>query len=190
MANLIEATEIAGAKVYGVAQMSYSVDGVSGKDYMAALTAASFKHSVAIEKAVSGYAEVVRQRERKLEDLGGVIAALNQGYATLKIKDQEPSDKTDYTTMLYDAYFTASKYGVSISWSAFSGKTMQMRRDQVLKAQNNVQYAIDKEDNDLKQDMVTLQSLLTKRDNAFSTAAKLTKKAGNAASSIISSMGV
>ena len=37
MANLIEATKIEGASVYGVAQMSYAVDGVSGQDYAAAL---------------------------------------------------------------------------------------------------------------------------------------------------------
>ena len=190
MANLIEPTEITGASVYGVPQMSYSVDGVSGRDYIAALTAASFKQSVAIEQAVKGYAEVVRQRERKVEDLGNVTAALNAAYSTLKVKDQESDDKTDYLSELYKAYQTAVfKYGISMSYDKVDGTTMRLPRRQVMNAQNSVQYALDTEDNNLKQDMVSLQSLVSKRDNAFSTASKLVKKAGNAASSTISNMG-
>ena len=66
MAELIKPTEIAGGAVYGVRQMSYAVDGVSGKDYGAALAAAAFKESVAIEASASAYTEVVRQREKKV----------------------------------------------------------------------------------------------------------------------------
>ena len=43
MANMIEQNPIAGASVYGVEQYSYTVNGVAGKDYAAALSAASFK---------------------------------------------------------------------------------------------------------------------------------------------------
>ena len=48
---------------------------------------------------------------------------------------------------------------------------------------------IDKEDNDLKQDMVSLNSYISKRDNSFSTATKLVKKGLNAASSTIGNIG-
>jgi len=185
MANLIEPTEIAGASVYGVPQMSYSVDGVSGKDYIAALTAASFKQSVAIEKTVTGYAAVVRQRERKLDDLGEVMSILSTAYASLTTKDMESDDKTSGFSELQTARNTAAKYGVTISLTDGN----KMTRRNIMNAQNAVQYAIDTEDNDLKQDMVSLQSLISKRDNAFSTASKLVKKAGNAASSTISNLG-
>ena len=189
MANMIEQNPIPGASVYGVAQMSYIVDGVSGRDYAAALSAASFKEAVAIEKSLGAYAEVVRQRMRKIEDLGNVMAALNSAYTTLKTKDTESSDKTSYMAILYDAHGIAAKYGVSIGWSAIKDNTMQMSREQVLKAQNAVQYAIDREDNDLKQDTVSLNSYISKRDNAFSTASKLVKKALDAASSTIGNIG-
>ena len=66
MANLIDTVEIAGAAVYGVRQVSYTVDGVSGKDYGAALAAATFKESTAIEDTMNSYAVVVRQRTRDL----------------------------------------------------------------------------------------------------------------------------
>ena len=39
MANMIEQNPIAGASVYGVEQYSYTVNGVAGKDYAAALSA-------------------------------------------------------------------------------------------------------------------------------------------------------
>ena len=70
MANLIDTVEIAGAAVYGVRQVSDTVGGAAGKDYGAALTAAAFKESTAIEDTMNSYAVVVRQRTRKLEDLG------------------------------------------------------------------------------------------------------------------------
>ena len=194
MANLIEATKIPGASVYGVAQMSYTVDGIAGKDYAAALAAASFKEAVAIEQALSAYSEVVRQRMRKLDDLGTVMAILNEAYATLKTKDMESGDTTSNVPALSDAKATAAKYGVSISITeidlgALGTKLCFTTRRDLMNAQNAVQYAIDKEDNDLKQDTVSLNSYFSKRDNAFSTASKLVKKALNAAGSAIGNIG-
>ena len=66
---------------------------------------------------------------------------------------------------------------------------MQSTRKQILNAQNAVQYAIDREDNDLKQDMVSLNSYISKRDNSFSTASKLVKKALDASASTIGNIG-
>ena len=53
MANMIDTVEIAGAAVYGVRQVTYTVDGAAGKDYGAALTAAAFKESTAIEDTMT-----------------------------------------------------------------------------------------------------------------------------------------
>ena len=149
----------------------------------------TFKEAVAIEQALSGYAEVVRQRMRKLEDLGNAMAGLNYAYTTLKTKDTESGDKTDYSSQLYNAYVLAGKYGVSIGWTGFKNDTMQATRRQILNAQNAVQYAIDKEDNDLKQDTVSLNSYVSKRDNSFSTASKIVKKALDASASTIGNIG-
>ena len=185
MANLIQATEITGASVYGVKQVQYTVDGVSGKDYAAALTAAAFKEAAAIEVAVSGYAEVVRQRIRKLEDLGSVMAALNYAVANLNVKEQESGDQSWVPNSAW-VNSTASKYGITL---VFVQNSANMTRANLYKGQNEVQYAMDKEDNDLKQDSVSLNSFISKRDNAFSTAAKLVKKATGAAGSTISNIG-
>ena len=193
MADLIEPTRISGAAVYGVEQYAYTVDGISGKDYAAALSAASFKEAVAIEKALGAYSEVVRQRMRKLDDLGGVMATLNAAYATLKTKDMESDDTTTNMPELRTARDTAALYDVTINMTELNIFTTTtticyMTRRQVMNAQNAVQYAIDREDNDLKQDMVSLNSYISKRDNSFSTASKLVKKALGASASTIGSM--
>ena len=48
---------------------------------------------------------------------------------------------------------------------------------------------MDKEDNELQQDIVALNSLMSKRDNAFSTAARIVRKAFNATATTIRNVG-
>jgi hypothetical protein len=192
MANMIEQNPIAGASVYGVEQYSYTVNGVAGKDYAAALSAASFKEAVAIEKALSAYSEVVRQRMRKLDDLGTAMAILNEAYATLKTKEQESGDTTANMVSLATARDKAALYGVTINMTdaTIAGiRFCYTTRRNLMNAQNAVQYAIDKEDNELKQDTVSLNSYVSKRDNSFSTASKLVRKALDASGSTIGNIG-
>ena len=117
MAELIKPAEIAGGAVYGVRQMSYAVDGVSGQDYGAALAAAAFKESVAIETSASAYAEVVRQREKKISDLGDVLAVLSKAIATMNPKSNDTGKKSDADNALITAKNTCASYGVSLSLS-------------------------------------------------------------------------
>ena len=80
----------------------------------------------------------------------------------------------------------AAKYEVSLSWESNGS---QMTRGNLQKAQTNVQYAIEREDNDIQQDIVTLQSFISKRDNAYSNASKVIRKANQAAGSTINNIG-
>jgi argininosuccinate lyase len=196
MSGLIQSQEIQGGAVYGVKQMEYTVDGVSGKDYTAALTAAAFRQSVAIEDATASYAEVVRQRQKKVSELAEALAILTDNVATLKTgKDVSNDDWTDSTTAMTKAAEILDKYGIShnivkVEVLAVLGHDVsRIQRRYAQKTQTNVQYEMDKEDNNLQQDLVTLNSFVSKRDNAYSTASKLVKKAENAASSTISNIG-
>lgn len=181
MGNLITANTINGGAVYGVAQYEYTVDGAQGKDYIAALTAAAFKQSVAIEAAASSYVEVVRQRQRKVDDLGSILAELNKAVANLPPKNGKPDDAVSIDNSAW-VNNTASSYGITL---VFNHNTNQMTRGNLWKGQNNIQYALDTTNNDLQQDMVALQSLLSKRDNAYSAAAKLVRKADRTAANSI-----
>lgn len=184
MSDLIVANEIAGAAVYGVKQYDYTIEGVGGKDYISALTMAAFKESVAIESSAESYAVVVRQRARKVQDLGNVLAVLAEAIATMDPKSNDPDRMSDSFKALGDAEKVAASYGLgfSVTWN---GDNAAVSWRNAYNAQNNIQYAMDNEDNNLKQDNVALQGLLSKRDSAYSAAAKLVKKGDGTASGII-----
>ena len=195
MANLIAANEIPGASVYGVAQMNYTVNGEAGNDYAAALTAAAFREATAIEVAASSYMAVVRQRQTKVSELGDVLATIASAMASLKTKDPEPGDHSA-TSWQMDVAFDAAKticnrYGITLNVQT---KTVDgvlrfyMTRGDLMRSQDDIQYKLDVEDNNLQQDMVSLQSFVSKRDSAFSTASKIISKAHNAAGSAIDNM--
>ena len=193
MADLIQPNPIPGVAVYGVQQYEYTVAGDPAKDYTAALVAATFKESVAIEHSTSAYADVVRQRERKVEDLGLVLSALNQAIATMDPKSNDTGKRSSWLTSLYQAWQVATQYGItlpdiSIGTNSSGQPVASITYRGATRAQNDIQYQLDTEDNNLQQDLVSLQSLISKRDNAFSAAAKIVKKSENAASGTIHNM--
>ena len=188
MSNLIIANEIAGGAVYGVAQFDYTVAGDPGQDYAAALAAASFRQSVAIEDTAAAYSEVVRQRERKVSDLGEVLAALAKAIATMDPKSQDTGKKSELSEELADAHSLAGKYGLAFGWAEYKDGKMSITYRDATKAQNNIQYEMDKEDNNLHQDMVALQGYISKRDNAFTNAAKVVQKAVRTGSGTVRNM--
>lgn len=184
MNQTIVPTEIPGGAVYGVKQYDYTVDGARGKDYAVALASAAFKESVAIEQFASSFAEVVRQRERKVSDLGEILACLAQAVARLPVKDQSQNDAVSINNAAW-VNGTALGYGITL---VFNYNTDQMTRGNLQRGQNDVQYALDVENNNLQQDSVTLQGLVSKRDNAFSTASKIISKCQKADKSTISNI--
>lgn len=190
MSALITTAEIPGGAVYGVSQKMYVVDGVAGQDFTAALSAAAFREATAIEAATASYADVVRERTRKCEDLGEVLAALAKAVASMPTKSQKSDDKSEQSAEIYNAQAIAKQYGFDLPFakSDETNKTASITRADAYRLQNDVQYALDTEDNELQQDAVALQSLVSKRDNAFSTAAKLVRKADGAAQSTIGNM--
>lgn len=178
---LIETNVIPGASVYGVPQMSYTVAGAAGKDYSAALTVATLRESAAIEATAASYSAVVKERAHKVEELGQVMAELSKAYAKLRVKNAESGDSATVDNGAW-VNGTALKYGITL---VFKANTADMTRANLMKGQNEIQYAMDVENNNLQQDMVSLQGLISKRDNAFSAAARIVRKADDAASSVI-----
>ena len=183
MADMIVPSEISGGSIYGVVQMQYAIDGVDGKNFIDAVTIASFKQADAIETAAGAYVAVVRARQQKITDLGKVLAEFSKAIGRMKQKGGKSTDKAklDNYQMVVSIL---NKYEISVS-----NLSSEMERGDLMKGETTVQYEIDKEDNNLQQDIVSMQSFLTKRDNAFSTAAKLVSKANNAATSTIHNIG-
>ena len=182
MNPLISTDPITDISVYGVRQMQYTVGGKSGKDFIDAVTAAAFRQAAAIEGTTGSYAAVVKARQVKIDELAEALSYVAKAVGSLD-HDAKSTTKTRVENASRVREI-ANRYGVSLSWD---GNSMELGNLQ--KAQTNLQYAIDREDNDIQQDIVTLQSFISKRDNAFSNAAKVVTKANQAADSTISNIG-
>lgn len=167
--------------VYGQTQVDYTVDGARGCDFGRAVAFASLSQAVAIEKETTAFAAAVQLRTRKIEELGKVLAGMAKAVDLLPKKDQKSDDKVDFGAG-YSAI--AAKYDISIPVDG-SGK---VTRAALQRGQAEVQYAIDTEDNNLQQDSVSLQGYISKRDNSFTTAAKLVRKFDGSATSIVRNM--
>ncbi|MBP5509539.1 MAG: hypothetical protein J6Z49_01325 [Kiritimatiellae bacterium] len=172
----IETTNIAGLRVYGQQQVDYTLEGVEHRDFAAAVAFASIQRAVAIEVMTGAVADAVRMRERKLTDLGQVLAYVAEAGA--KFTSKSKVDDTVATSGLAEAKDILTQYGLTgaAGYISISGSNGKVKNGEVSKLQTDVQYAADREDNQLQQDLVALQGYFAKRDQSYSLAAKLVKK--------------
>ena len=186
---MISAVPIEGLSVYGTAQVAYRIGSSGAADLISAAFAAMLKEACAIEAEAAAYADVLRLRRRKLDDLGIALAAVAKARSSLSVeKGAKSSDLSAADTALQEASRIANIYrrpdGSSLGVNVNSEN--KIRRDDALKAESSIQYEIDYETNEMRQDMVLMQSLISKRDNAFSTVARLVEKLSSTAKSIVS----
>jgi len=188
MADLIVANDISGLKIYGQQQVDYTVDSVSGRDFAAAVARASMLRSVAVEHVLSSLSEVVRLREKKLTDLAEALSIISS--VAVSFDKDSKTDDMKFSWELGQAKKILDRYGIDTSllkqfdpeenWN-IPGNTdfWGVSKGNSSKVQTDVQYEMDKEDNYLQQDLVSVQSYFSKRDQALSTATSLVKKVNN-----------
>ena len=184
MADFIQANNITGLKVYGQQQVDYTVNGEAGCDFGTAVARASMQRAVSVESATSALADVVRARERKLTEIGEALAYVAAAAANFTSKSK--TDDSTSSPGLATAKDILDRYGIDTSnivvvdlSTLGAGRIGAIQNQYVGKLQTDTQYALDKEDNYLQQDMVSLQSYFSKRDQALSMAASLVKKVNN-----------
>ena len=146
------------------------------------------QRAVSVESATSALANVVRARERKLTEIGEALAYVAAAAANFTSKSK--TDDSTSSPGLATAKDILDRYGIDTSnivvvdlSTLGAGRIGAIQNQYVGKLQTNVQYELDKEDNYLQQDMVSLQSYFSKRDQALSMAASLVKKVNNTMSS-------
>lgn len=188
---LVESVPIEGLSVYGVQQKDYTVEGVPNCDYVKAASIAMFQEANAIEAETSAYAAVLKARQKKLDELGWALSVIVSAVASMKAEKQESSDLSKADANLKTASQILDKYrrDTNADLKLSVDGDNKVRRDDATMAQSAVQYEIDYETNEMQQDMVTMQSLVSKRDNAFSTAASLVQKINSTASTLIGNIG-
>ena len=197
MSTSIQTNPIEGFKIYGMQMVNYTVNGSSGKDFDAAVSFAAFNNATTIEKETSAYSSVLKARQKKLQDLGEGLAQLSYIAGLLPTDEPESDDRVkgnfwglknllaQYGIDLYIQHEEASHF---LWWEIEEAYDYVTRRT-VENTKTNTQYEIDKEDNDMQQDVVTLQGLVSKRDQSFATAAKVVRKFNATGDTIIRSIG-
>ncbi len=159
----IEAEDL-GLTILGTVQNAYAVNGVHGQGFGEAVSKAALCRTTALEETMQSFSTLARTRQKKLDDLGTALASLNKAFAQ-KTKDTSSSDKLPVDS---SAATLLRRYGFSAS--------SQMTYGDIMTLQQNVQFAMDQEDNELQQDMTSLQSYISKRDDAMQMANKLLTK--------------
>lgn len=175
MADII-ANNIPGCTVYGVQQMTYTVEGVAGRDYGRALAAISLTRAASIERQAQALTGVARLRQKKVEELGNALAEVSAKLANAG----SDAKVTDDATLPASAASVFIRYGV---------KSTCKTRGDLMKIQSDAKYALDTESNNLQQTMLSVQNMMTKRDQAFSSASSLMKKVGDGVARLINEMG-
>ncbi len=211
--TFVTAEEI-GASVYGIPQVSYTVNGVSGQDLAMAVAQASLKQASAFEVECSALTAMVKVRMKKSEDLGQALSIITELKGLFDPDDADPDDELyhdpddddlasyNIDDKLYAIKNTLIAYNIEkangykdddddedayFSWDEDYGITIT--RADINYLDNDVKYEIDRENNDLQQDLLTVQSMFSKRDNAFSTASQLVNKILSAAQTMIGNIG-
>lgn len=190
---LVESVPIEGFKVYGIQQSDYTVKGVPNCDYAKAVSVAMFQETGAIETETNAYAAVLKARQKKLEELGWALSVIVEALASMESESQKSTDLSVHDPDLATAAGILNKYRresnneMILELNLEDGE-VRVARESATKAQSALQYEIDFETNEMQQDMVTMQSLVSKRDNSFSTAAALIEKSNSTADAIIGNM--
>lgn len=190
---LVESAPIEGFKVYGIQQSDYTVKGVPNCDYAKAVSTAMFQETGAIESETNAYASVLKARQKKLEELGRALSVIVEALSSMDTDAPQSDDLSSPDPDLIAAAAILDKYrrdtneDMILHLVTEDGET-RVARESATKAQSALQYEIDFETNEMQQDMVTMQSLVSKRDNSFSTASALIEKSNSTASAIIANM--
>ena len=174
-------------RVYGVPIKSYTVNGLTGQAFADAVAFASLRQSYAVETVASALQAVVKQREGRVSALSEALATLAEAIASMDQKESDPNKRRSAisTEKLKQANLIFQQYGIE-QMSLSDG---QVTYGVAYYKQNDVQLALDNEQNELQQNMSSLQSLVTKRDKAFQVASRVVAKVNSTLSSTIQAMG-
>ena len=195
--------------VYGIRQVDYVRAGLDVCQTFEEIVADSaFQQAAAIDEQTAMVAKALNLRRLKSEDLGKALALLDGVLCSYDPDNPESSDKSEYllpNDQVQDAkdlLARLSKYGLTVEYSITSEiehgcdteshegfAFVQIRRDTAMHAQAEIEQMIDTENNNIQQEMSTLQGFVQKRDGAFNNASKVIQKYDGTADNMLDAMG-
>ena len=206
----IKSDRIGGIAVYGIPQFDYTMDGVAHQDFDTVVTKASMHQASIVEQQTDAIAQVIRLRQRAAQDLGDTLAKLsgllnrytNDTPQASDLPNPEIKADSDEGKELLALQKRLKAYGYNLAAEFVDAKTydkcckaavtvdahIDITRGVCMKAQSRVQELVDLENNNIQQDMNTLNGFVTKRDRAYNNAEKVIKKYEDTAVTIIKAM--
>lgn len=186
--SLAVETDVGAARVYGCSIPTYTVDGAKGCGLVEAVSFGALRQSLAIETLTTAVGQVVKLRQQKATEIGEAVATVTEAIGSMDPKDQDPDKQSAIDPhRLTRANEIFKKYGIpEMNLDEESG---QVTYDTAYRKQNDVQLALDTENNDLQQNLNNLSNLVAKRDNAFIVASKVVDKINMTAKDAIRAVG-
>ena len=174
----------------GSTQVKLSMDwGVNGVDYaynsipcdlQDLLVTISINRATSVEGEVEPLATRITNRNQTLEDLGNVLADLTKLQAMF---DSEAKGDARKGTLQQSSYAVLEEVFGTLDFN-----NRQMTKYEVEEWLQKVKSKIDSLNNESQKDMTRLESLVDRRDEAFSTASDLMSEVSDTRSSLISNL--
>ncbi len=164
------------SQTWGASFGDYKLNGKS-VDFQDIMIAIAENRATSVEGEVTPLSTRITNRNEKLENLGNVLADLTKLQAQFESDDD--GDKRRGYLQQSSKDILISLFG-SLDWS-----DLHMTKYEVEEWLQKVKSKIDALNNEAQKDMTRLQSLVDRRDEAFSTASDLMSKIGDTRSNLI-----
>lgn len=163
---------------------------ISGMDLETALMAVQSQRAQMLESQLADQIKEVQSRNDKVSKFNRVLSELNIATSSLK-NDAKSGDKVsdswvkDHGANLATALTDA---GLTLKGLALAGELKNITKGQLESAINTLKGEIDTLNNSQQMDMLRLQGLTNKRNEAFDVMSNFIKKMQDSRSSIIGNM--
>ena len=174
--SVISPENVALSQSWGVQFGDFFLDG-KHLDFQDVLIAIAERRATSVEGEVAPLSTKIQARNKVLEDLGNVLADLTKLQAQFS-SDAKGSDRSG-TLQQTSKDILIAVFG-TLDWS-----DLKMTKYEVEEWLQKVKSKIDALNNEAQKDMTRLESLVNRRDEAFSTASDLMSKVGDTRSNLI-----
>lgn len=175
-------------RVYGRDIRTWTVDGVAGRPFADVIAFASLRQASATETMASAVTDFVELRQRKVSDLGEVLAVICEAMGSMNPKESDPDERYSRIEIaeLERVNALLAKYGLDpLQVDGAKG----INYTNAALAETKVRSWLDGENNDLRQMLNLLEGIVKRRENSFSIAAKVMEKTNMTATQTVRAYG-
>lgn len=188
MPAVFERVEVAPDRIggeWGVNAYDYNLNGVH-KDLQDMLVTIAQNRATAIEAEVRPLQTIINRRNQRLEKYGTVLAKLTE------LQGQFTDDDRGNKTVGIGNTITAADFEAIMKECGYpgfiSGSSLTMNKSSCDGAVSRVKSAVDEMNNAAQKDMTRLQSIVDRRDEAYTTATTMMTAVSDTRASLIKNL--